>query len=65
VIATKVAYHDYGSLLPDSMQRRSTRNPASMEENPLYFPCDARLLTLADSAGRKIRLEGMAGAGAA
>jgi len=63
VIATKVAYHDYGSLLPDSMQRRATSHPASMAENPLYFPCDPRLLKLADSAGHTIKLEAVAGAG--
>ena len=57
VIATKLAYHDYGSLLPDSMQRRATRNPATMQENPLYFPCDARLVQLAGTASRKITLE--------
>ena len=57
VIGTKLAYHDYGSLLPDSMQRRSTRNPATMQENPLYFPCDARLVQLATMASRKIVLE--------
>lgn len=57
VIGTQVAYHDYGSLLPDSMLRRPTRNPATMQENPLYFSCDARLLQLADKAGKMITLE--------
>jgi len=59
VIGTKVAYHDYGSLLPDSLQRRPTRNPATMQENPLYFPCDARLLQAAGAASKKITLEKM------
>ncbi|HEY4151470.1 MAG TPA: 5'-methylthioadenosine/adenosylhomocysteine nucleosidase [Chitinophagaceae bacterium] len=62
VIATKVAYHDYGSLLPDSMQRRSTRNPTTMQENPIYFPCDKRLLQVADMAGKTIVLEKMSSA---
>ncbi len=61
VIGTRVAYHDYGSLLPDSMQRRATRNPVTMQENPLYFPCDARLLQLADRAGKTIPLEKVSG----
>jgi len=63
VIGTKVAYHDYGSLLPDSMQRRATRNPATMQENPLYFPCDARLLQVAGIAAKKITLEKMSSHG--
>ncbi len=62
VIATKVAYHDYGSLLPDSMQRRSTRNPTTMQENPIYFPCDKRLLQVADMAAKTITLEKMSSA---
>ena len=57
VIGTRVAYHDYGSLLQDSLQRRATRNPVTMQENPLYFPCDGRLLHLADIAAKKITLD--------
>src|SRR5882762_9543436 len=47
VIGTELAYHDYGWLLPDSLQRRPTRNPATLQENPFYFPCDTRLVQLA------------------
>jgi len=57
VIGTRVAYHDYGSVLADSMQRRATRNPITMQENPLYFPCDGKLLQLADIAAKKITLD--------
>jgi adenosylhomocysteine nucleosidase len=41
------------------MQRRPTRNPATMQENPLYFPCDVKLLQVADMAAKKITLEKM------
>jgi len=57
VIGTEVGYHDYGYLLPDSLQRRPTRNPATMQENPLYFPCDGRLVQLAYQASGKTTME--------
>ena len=54
VIATRVAYHDYGTITPDSMLLRNTRNPFTMEENPAYFTCDSGLVTLAANAARKV-----------
>ncbi len=50
VIGTKVAYHDYGTLLNDGMLQRPTRNPFTMQENPVYFPCDSGLVQLAKTA---------------
>jgi adenosylhomocysteine nucleosidase len=57
VIGTKVAHHDFGTLTPDSMLRRPTRNPATMQENPLYFTSDSSLVRLAVATGKKIKLE--------
>lgn len=57
VIGTAVAHHDYGTITPDSMLLRPTRNPASMIENPIYFPGDSILLTIADRAAKKVVLD--------
>ena len=34
VVATQTTYHDYGTITPDSLKRRATRNPFTMQENP-------------------------------
>ncbi len=57
VIGTLVAYHDYGTVTPDSMLIRPTRNPSSMVENPVYFPADSSLLALAEQAAKNVVLE--------
>ena len=57
VIGTRVAYHDYGALVPDSMVRKPTRNPFTLSENPLYFPCDSALVANARIIGNSIPLE--------
>lgn len=57
VIGTTVAYHDYGTILANSMLLRPTRNPVSMKENPIYFSCDSNLITLALIASKNIKLE--------
>jgi adenosylhomocysteine nucleosidase len=56
VVATRVAYHDYGTLTPDSMLIRKTRNPFTMQENPEYFPCDTNLIRLATTAANRVIL---------
>ena len=61
VIGTTVAHHDYGTINPDGMLLRSTRNPFSMVENPIYFPCDGVLIHLAEQASKKIILERIGG----
>jgi adenosylhomocysteine nucleosidase len=53
IIGTKIAHHDYGTLTADSMLRRPTRNPFTMQENPLYFPCDTGLVRLSGLVGKK------------
>ena len=57
VIGTEVGYHDYGALLPDSLEHWRTRNPIRNEQNPLYFPSDTGLVQLACTASRTTKLE--------
>lgn len=57
VIGTHVAYHDYGTITPDSMLRRPTRNPFTMQENPEYFTSDTSLIRIANIASKNAVLE--------
>jgi adenosylhomocysteine nucleosidase len=57
VIGTRVAYHDYGAMVPDSIVRKPTRNPFTLKENPLYFICDTALVAHARLISNKISLE--------
>jgi adenosylhomocysteine nucleosidase len=54
VIGDKIAYHDYGTLTPDSMQRRPTQEPVNMFPNPLYFPSAPALVKLAQDVSSKL-----------
>lgn len=56
VIATTVAYHDYGRKLPDSFETWATRNPFDFAFNPVNFPCDSGLLVIANKAIHKASL---------
>jgi adenosylhomocysteine nucleosidase len=57
VIGDKVAYHDYGTITPDSMLRRATQDPVTMIPNPQYFPCTPNLVKLAQQVSLKLNLE--------
>ncbi|MFT3932357.1 MAG: 5'-methylthioadenosine/adenosylhomocysteine nucleosidase [Chitinophagaceae bacterium] len=57
VVATQTAYHDFGTLTPDSLVRRATRNPTTMQENPIYFTCDSNLVKKAVAAGQEAVFE--------
>jgi len=57
VIGTRIAHHDFGTITPDSLLRRPTRDPSTMIENPLYFKSDTALVRLAMRAGNKVQLE--------
>lgn len=61
VIGTQTTYHDYGTLTPDSIKMRATRNPFTMQENPVFFTCDPGLVTAALAAGSNLPLEKIAG----
>lgn len=56
VIGKRLAYHDYG-ILTDSIRPDSTRNPASTQKNPLYFPSDDTLIRIAEKVSRGLSLE--------
>jgi len=57
VIGTTLAHHDYGTLSSAGIQHRPTRDPATMQENPVYFPADTSLVSLARRAGQGLALE--------
>ncbi len=61
VIGSLVAYHDYGTLTPDSMLLRPTRNPVSMQENPVYFSSTTSLVRLAQQVSDKLVLHKIGG----
>jgi len=61
VIGSLVAYHDYGTITPDSMFLRSTRNPVSMQENPIYFASTPSLVMLAQKVSDKLVLHQIGG----
>ncbi|WP_026631029.1 5'-methylthioadenosine/adenosylhomocysteine nucleosidase [Dyadobacter alkalitolerans] len=44
VIGTHVTYHDFGMAEDNGMQYWSTKNPATMLENPRLFVCDSTLV---------------------
>jgi adenosylhomocysteine nucleosidase len=56
VIGTQLAYHDYGTLA-DSLVPDPTRNPATHQNNPLFFPCNDTLVKVAEKASRGLTLE--------
>jgi len=64
VIGTAVAYHDYGTLTPDSLQVRATRNPFTLVDNPIYFSCDSVLVQMAQAVSRSLHFEKIHEAGA-
>lgn len=57
VIGTTLAHHDYGTLTPEGTSRRPTRDPSSMQENPVYFRSDSTLVEIATLAGKNLSLE--------
>jgi adenosylhomocysteine nucleosidase len=61
VIATTIAYHDYGRKLPDSFETWATRNPFDFEYNPMNFTCDSSLLVMAKKAIPHVSLQAVEG----
>lgn len=57
VIGARVAHHDYGTQTPDSILRRPTRNPFTMQENPIYFVSDSNLVRAALEASKHVKFE--------
>ncbi|MEO6523641.1 MAG: 5'-methylthioadenosine/adenosylhomocysteine nucleosidase [Mucilaginibacter sp.] len=54
VIGDKIAHHDYGTITPDSMQRRATQDPVTMLPNPQYFLSAPKLVKLAQDVSSKL-----------
>lgn len=61
IIGTRLAYHDYGAVIGDSLLRQPTKNPLTLQENPLYFPCDSMLVQLANTVSRQLVFEKIGG----
>jgi adenosylhomocysteine nucleosidase len=57
VIGTTLTYHDYGAVTDSGMVYNSTKNPATMMPNPLYFNCDTALVNKAMAVAKKVQLE--------
>lgn len=57
IVATKTAQHDFGAVTPDGIQNWGTRNAITGGENPIYFPADDTLLSLADISARRVKFE--------
>jgi adenosylhomocysteine nucleosidase len=57
VIGTSVAYHDYGTITPDSMMRRATLNPVTLQDNPVYFVCAKPLVQLAVETSKTVKFQ--------
>lgn len=57
VVAKQIAYHDYGRLSPNGLEKWGTLNPYNFSRNPIYFPCDSILLATATTASQQTRLE--------
>jgi AGZA family xanthine/uracil permease-like MFS transporter len=56
VIGRRLAYHDYG-ILADTLKLDSTRNPSTIQRNPLYFPGSESLIRIAEKVSSGLVLE--------
>lgn len=59
VIGSRLTYHDYGDLTNEGLSTNPTRNPITKERNPLYFPSDSGLVSLAIKASKDVTLQKM------
>jgi adenosylhomocysteine nucleosidase len=57
VIGNKITYHDYGTITPDSLLRRSTQDPVTFILNPLYFSSSQNLVKVAEEVSSKLEFE--------
>lgn len=63
VIASRTAHHDYSSVTDKNTPVRQTRDAITRQFNPLYFPADSSLLSLAQRVSSGVALEGIPLAG--
>lgn len=59
VIGTRLAHHDYGTLTEKGIQLRGTRNPFTLELNPVYFSSDSALVQLAQRVSNGLTFESL------
>lgn len=57
VIAQSTAHHDYETVTFDRQPSRQTRNAATRQLNPAFFPADSALLRHAEAAAARVQLE--------
>jgi len=57
VVAKQIAYHDYGRLSANGLEKWGTLNPYNFTKNPIYFPCDSQLVLTAVAASKKTILK--------
>ncbi len=57
VIAEKTVQHDLGRMTTEGMIYRGMRNPLTRIRNPVFFPADSALLSLAEASGKRIKLD--------
>ena len=57
VVAKQMAYHDYGRMSSNGLEKWATISPYNFVRNPVYFPCDSSLVVLAKNASQKINLQ--------
>jgi adenosylhomocysteine nucleosidase len=57
VIGTTLTYHDYGAVTDSGMVYNPTKNPVTMQLNPLHFTCDFSLVSKALAVSKTIQLE--------
>jgi adenosylhomocysteine nucleosidase len=56
VIGSRTAYHDFVYETVDGSKSKATRDPISGELNPIFFPVDEKLLSLAMEASSLVEL---------
>lgn len=57
VVGALTVQHDLGEFRPDSVVNFGVRNPRTGERNPIFFPANSRLLSLAQEASGEAELE--------
>ena len=57
VIAEKTAHHDMGTVWPEGFFVKGVKNRLDGMENPVFFPADEKLVTLAQLAAERIDMQ--------
>jgi len=57
VIAEKTAHHDMGTVWPEGLFVKGVKNRLNSIENPVFFPADEKLVTLAQQAAERIEMQ--------